>query len=449
MNSNSKAKVDFPPWPQYEEDEIAAATRVLQSGQVNYWNGEEGRKFEKEFAEYHGVPYAVAVTNGTVALELALYALGIGPGDDVVVTPRSFIASASCIVNSGARPVFADVDRDSGNITAETVRSALTSRTRAIIVVHLGGWPCDMDPLIELAREKGLYVIEDCAQAHGARYKGRPVGSLGHISAFSFCTDKIMTTGGEGGMVLTSDSGLWSRMWSYKDHGKSWDAVYNREHPPGFRWLHESFGTNWRLTEMQSVIGRVQLAKLDRWVKKRHENAGMLIEGLSGIPGLRVPVPEEHVGHAWYKFYAYVEPERLKAGWNRNRIMQAVAEQGIPCMQGICPEIYLERAFCGGDRRSGVGSRTSDVGRRMSDDGGRTSEGGKQRSEVRSQWVSESMSHKSEDRGQTSEVSLRPEERLPVAKELGETSLMFLVHPTLGEREMKETVRVVREIMLE
>ena len=383
-------KNTFPLWPSHEADEIAAVVRVLESGRVNYWSGEEGCAFEREFAHYHGVSHGVAVANGTVALDLALIALGLGPGDEVIVTPRTFLASASSIVNAGARPVFADVDRNSGNITPETVRSVLTPRTRAVMAVHLAGWPCDMDGIMKLSQEHGLYVIEDCAQAHGARWKGRPAGSMGHVGAFSFCTDKIMSTGGEGGMVITSDEKLWHRMWSYKDHGKSWDAVYHREHPPGFRWLHESFGTNWRLTEMQSALGRIQLKKLDRWFQRRRENARVLADGLCPLPGLRVPLPEPHMEHAWYKFYAFVRPEELKAGWSRDRIAQTLQDKGIPCLHGGCSEVYLEKAFDGG---------------------------------------------------------FRPRERLPVARELGETSLMFLVHPTLEREHMERVVRAVGEVM--
>jgi len=397
----------FPPWPYYASDEIAAVTNVLKSGRVNYWTGDEGRKFEHEFADYHGVKYAVAVANGTVALDLALHALGIGSGDEVIVTPRTFIASVSCIINAGAWPVFADVDPDSGNITPETVRAVLTPETRAIMPVHLAGWPCEMDGIMDLAERHGLYVIEDCAQAHGAKYKNQLVGTFGHVGAFSFCQDKIMSTGGEGGMVITHDRDLWQKMWSFKDHGKSWDAVYNREHPPGFRWLHESFGTNWRMTEMQSAMGRAQLGKLDKWIGKRRENARILIEGLTAVPGLRVPVPEKHVGHAWYKFYAYVEPERLKPGWSRDRIMQEVSEQDVPCMQGICPEVYLEKAFSSSSQKSVVSSQ----------------------------------------RSMGEERNLRPERRLPVAKELGETSLMFLVHPTLTDKEISKTCAVLTQVM--
>src|SRR5690606_11358648 len=200
--------------------------------------------------------YAVAVANGTLALDLALKALNVGDGDEVIVTPRTFLASVSCIVTAGATPVFADVDLNTQAISAETIAPVISAKTKAIIVVHLGGMPADMDPIMELARAHNIFVIEDCAQAHGATYKGKSVGSIGHIGAWSFCQDKIMTTGGEGGMVTTNSKDLWSAMWSYKDHGKSWEAVYEREHPPGFRWLHESFGTNWRMTEIQAVIGR-------------------------------------------------------------------------------------------------------------------------------------------------------------------------------------------------
>ena len=377
------------PWPVFSTDEIEAATSPLRFGKVNYWTGTEGRDFEKEFATYTGCSHAIAVANGTLALELALYALGIGSGDEVITTCRTFIASASCIVIRGAVPVLADVDPVSQNITAETIRPHITPRTKAIIAVHLAGWPCDMDAIMDLAKTQGLKVIEDCAQCHGATYKGRPVGSLGDVAAFSFCQDKIMTTGGEGGMLTTNDQSVWERAWAYKDHGKSWDAVYKRHHPPGFRWLHESFGTNWRLTEMQSAIGRVQLKKLPEWVAKRQANAAMLTEAFRHISALRVTIPGPEVGHAYYKYYAFISQEHLKAGWSRDRIMEAICSEGIPCYSGSCSEIYLEKAF---------------------------------------------------------EV-IRPVDRLPVAKELGGTSLMFLVHPTLGEQEMTQTCMAVEKVM--
>jgi dTDP-4-amino-4,6-dideoxygalactose transaminase len=379
------------PWPYFAQDEIDAASAVLMSGKINYWTGEVGRLFEQEFAAFTGCNNAIALANGTVALELALYALGIGEGDEVIVTPRTFIASASCAVMRGAKPVVADIDPVSQNITAKTVKAALTQKTKAIIAVHLAGWPCDMDPIMDLARQHGINVIEDCAQAHGAVYKERPVGSLGDMAAFSFCQDKIMTTGGEGGMLTLNDRNLWEKAWAFKDHGKSYDAVYNRQHPAGFRWLHESFGTNWRLTEMQSAIGRKQLRKLPQWVNIRRRNAAILTESFSRIPALRVTIPPDHIDHAYYKYYVFIRPERLKNGWNRDSVMEAVCAEGIPCFSGSCSEIYLEKAF--------------------------DAEG------------------------------LRPRTRLSVAKELGETSLMFLVHPTLSENDMNAVCRAVQKVM--
>jgi len=381
----------FSPWPSFTDEEADAARNVILSNKVNYWTGQECRAFEKEFAAWAGVEYAIALANGTVALDVALKALGVGPGDEVVVTPRTFLASVSAVVNAGAVPVFADVDRDSQNITAQTISRVLTPRTKAVICVHLAGWPCDMDPIMALAHARRLFVIEDCAQAHGAVYKGRPVGSIGHVGAWSFCQDKIMTTGGEGGMVTTSDRELWSRMWSFKDHGKSWEAVYEREHPPGFRWLHESFGTNWRMLETQAVIGRIQLRRMPEWHARRLENAEALWSCARRLRGLRVPEIPEGVEHAAYKCYVFVESEQLKPNWSRDRILGEINTLGIPCYSGSCSEVYLEKAF------EGTG------------------------------W--------------------RPEPRLPNARELGDTSLMFLVHPTLKPDEIGKTCDVLTEVM--
>ena len=384
------------PWPDFSEEEVQAVSAVLQSNRVNYWTGDECRKFEVEFAAWVGTSHAIALTNGTVALDLALKALDVGPGDEVVVTPRTFIASISTVVNAGARPVFADVDLDSGNITAETIAAVITPKTKAIILVHLAGWPCDMDPIMALAKVHGLKVIEDCAQAHGAQYKGKSIGSIGHVAAWSFCQDKIMTTGGEGGMVTTNDAELWSKMWSFKDHGKSYNAVYHQNHPPGFRWVHESFGTNWRMIEMQAVIGRIQLGKMADWTKARDRNANMLISALEPFAGtdgfLRIPVLSEPGSkHAFYKLYAYVKPDKLGGKWSRDMIVEHIVESGAPCYQGSCSEVYLEKAFEGS--------------------------------------------------------GFAPESYLPNARQLGETSLMFLVHPSLTDEDMRKYVNAVGEVM--
>lgn len=385
----------FSPWPCYSEEEAEAVSRTLLSNKVNYWTGKECLGFEKDFAAWTDSAYAIALGNGTLALEIALRALGIGSGDEVIVTPRTFIASVSCVVSVGATPVFADVDPDSQNINAKTIENVLTSRTKAVICVHLAGMPCDMDPIMELARKHDLFVVEDCAQAHGARYKGKSVGSIGHVGAWSFCQDKIMTTGGEGGMVTTDDRALWSKMWAYKDHGKSWDAVYVKKHPPGFgyRWLYESFGSNYRMLEIQAVIGRIQLKRMSEWKAKRQENARQIWSVAADVPGLRVPVFPEWADHAAYKCYVFAVNETLKSDWNRDRIMSEINSRGVPCYSGACSEVYLEKAF--------------------------------------------------------ESTGWRPAERLPVAKELGETSLMFLVHPTLEKEHIEKTCSVLREVMNE
>lgn len=381
----------FASWPSFTVEEAAAIQQVILSNKVNYWTGLETRQFEKEFAAWSGTDYAVALANGTLALDASLNALDIGPGDEVIVTPRTFIASISCVVNAGATPVFADVEPVSGNISARTIARVLTPRTKAVICVHLAGWACDMDPIMALADQHEFKVIEDCAQAHGAMYKNRMVGSIGHISAWSFCQDKIMTTGGEGGMVTTNDELLWRKMWSFKDHGKSYEAVYEREHPPGFRWLHESFGTNWRMLEMQGVIGRIQLGRMAAWTEARTSNAEAIWNTCRLHEVVRVPEVPVDVMHAHYKCYVYVRPEKLATGWSRDRIIDEINKLGVPCYQGSCSEVYLEKAFDG--------------------------------------------------------TGFRPAERLPVAKELGETSLMFLVHPTLTGKEIDRTCTAIHQVL--
>lgn len=381
----------FPPWPHFAQDEIDAAAQVLASGKVNYWTGDACQRFEAGFADYTGCRHAIALANGTLALELALYALDIGPGAEVIVPARTFIASASAAVARGATPVIAEVDATTQTLTVDTIRAAITPKTRAIIAVHLAGWPCDMDAIMDLAHMHGIKVVEDCAQAHGATYKGRLVGSLGDMAAFSFCQDKIMTTGGEGGMLVLNDTELWKKAWAYKDHGKSWDAVHQRQHTPGFRWLHESFGSNWRMTEMQAAIGLRQLEKLDAWRARRQANAALLTACFSGLVGLRITPPPPEISHAYYKYYAFLMPETLRPEWGQAHIIDAINAEGIPCFSGSCSEIYREQAF----QRAGLG----------------------------------------------------PGERLPIARQLGETSLMFLVHPTLGEQEMRDTCQAVTKVM--
>jgi dTDP-4-amino-4,6-dideoxygalactose transaminase len=380
---------ELPSWPSFTEQEAQAVSDVLLSNKVNYWTGSQGKSFEKEFAAWAKTEYAIAVANGTLALELALRALGITAGDEVVVTSRTFIASASAIVNVGAKPVFADVELTSQNISAESIHAVLSNKTKAIICVHLAGWPCDMDAINLLAQQHKLFVIEDCAQAHGALYRGKPVGGLGDVAAWSFCQDKIMTTGGEGGMVTTNNKVLWDKMWSYKDHGKSYDTVFNKQHPPGFRWLHESIGSNWRMTEMQAAIGRIQLTRMTEWQQQRQANAQQLASCLAQFPFITVPQVPEHIQHAFYKFYAFVDKGQNSI--SRDQIIESLNAAGVPCMQGSCGEVYLEKAFDG--------------------------------------------------------LDVRPEQPLTNAKHLSDSAIMFMVHPTITTQDMQHVCQLVQDCL--
>ena len=379
-------------WPIYDDEQISDVVEVLRSGRVNAWTGSYVGDFESAYASSIGRKHAIALANGSVALDVAVRVLGIGEGDEVIVTPRSFAISASCVPMAGGVPVFADVDRDSQNISASAIREKMTERTRGIIVVHLAGWPCDMTAIEALAREHGVWLVEDCAQAHGAEVDGRPVGSFGDISVFSFCQDKIITTGGEGGLLAMDDDKLWNDAWSWKDHGKSYEAVFQRQHPPGFRWLHEGWGTNLRMTSLQAALGLRQLERLPTWHEQRTRNANFLIDEFDKLPLLRTPRPPSNVRHAWYRLYTFIRPEWLKPGWSRDRILREIDAAGVECFTGSCPEIYLERAFA--------------------------------------------------DRG------FSPEERLPNARLLGETSLAFLVDPAQSADKLRRTTGAVRDVVV-
>jgi len=381
----------FSPWPSYTLEDAKAVTEILLSNKVNYWTGLECRKFEKEFADWSQSKYSIALSNGTLALDLAFNALSIGVGDEVIVTSRTFIASVSSIVNSGATPIFVDVDINSQNIATELIGAAITNRTKAIVCVHLAGWPCEMDDIMSLADQFDLYVVEDCSQAHGAKYKGKSVGSIGHIGCWSFCQDKIMTTGGEGGMVTTNNKSLWDKMWAYKDHGKSYKAVYEREHLESFKWLHESFGSNYRMTEIQAVLGRIQLKIMPDWHNKRLQNINKIWSTARKCKGLRVPEIPKHIDHAAYKCYVFIQLDKLNKNWTRDIIIKKITSLGVPCFSGACPEVYLEKAF--------------------------------------------------------DNTGLRPKERLVNAKELGEVSLAFLVHPTLTNEDISKTCNVLKSVM--
>ena len=383
-------------WPIYEEDEIKLTSNILRSGKVNYWTGKEGSYFEKEFAAWCGTKYAIAVSNGSVALYAIYKSIGLKPGNEIITTPRTFIATSSSALMLGAIPIFSDVDENSGCITAEKIEPLITERTKAISIVHLAGWPADIVPIKNLAKRFNLFLIEDCSQAHGASIeingKSQSVGSFGDASAWSFCQDKIISTAGEGGMVTTNNKELFELIWSLKDHGKNINSVFNTSHQSGFRWLSENIGTNFRLTELQSAIGRIQLSKLSRWNELRTRNANILINKLMKLDSIRTPSPIEGFKHAWYKFYCFLEPNNIKPEWNRDKIISEIQGQGFPAFHGGCSEIYLEKCF---------------------------------------EQFNDKISY----------------ERLPIAKRLGETSLMFLIHPSITIDQMNHYANSIYNVI--
>ena len=344
-------------YPYYNKSIINKVSDVLKSGKVNYWTGNECKKFEKEFSNYHNVKYSIAVSNGSVALEIGLKALGLKKKDEVIVTPRSFIISASCVLNLGLRPVFADID-DNGNLSIEGIKKVYNKNIKAIIIVHLNGIVCDLDPILKFVKKNKVYLIEDCSQAHGAIYKHKKVGSFGDISTWSFCQDKIISTGGEGGMISTSKKKLWSRLWSLKDHGKNYKSVFYKKHKTGFRWLHDNLGSNYRMTEMQAVIGREQLKSLDEQIKRRNLMASLYIYELRDyyqkynilkeIDFKCQTCPLKHsiklcdrCRHAYYRLNLFVHKNKI----NQIKLIEALNKNKINCNTGSCSEIYREKIF--------------------------------------------------------------------------------------------------------
>ena len=378
-------------WPFYSEDEINAVSSVLSSGLVNKWFGNITNAFETEFAKYFNLKNALTTANGTLSLEAAYSAIDFKEGEELITTPRSFIATASSAVVKGARVRFADVDIDSGNITSNSIEPLINKKTRAITVVHLAGWPADIKNIAALAKTYDLDLIEDCSQAHGAKFEGKFVGTFSDISTWSFCNDKIISTGGEGGMISSRNSKYFQKIWSYRDHGKDKNLVENKSSVSSYNWLHSNLGSNIRMTELQSAIGRLQLTKLEGWIEKRKYNAQIFKSYLSEINSVRVPLPNKNIKSAWYKFYCYVVPKALKDGWSRDRIIEEITNSGFPAFSGSCSELYLEKCF--------------------------------------------------------KDFYKSPKRRLTVAKQLGETSLMFLIHPTITNKEIHNYASVARKVL--
>jgi sugar O-acyltransferase (sialic acid O-acetyltransferase NeuD family) len=341
-------------WPQYTEKMINNVSEILKSGKVNQWTGNKVKEFEKKYAEYFGVKWAIAVTNGTVAIDLCLRAIGLQHGDEVIVTPRSFLASATAISTCGGIPVFVDVDINTQNITLDNIKKGISKKTKAVILVHLAGITCDCEEIVEWCHKHHIYVIEDCAQCHGAKYNNKYAGTFGDINAWSFCQDKIISTGGEGGMVTTNNEELFKKAWSYKDHGKNYDKILDensdlfKNEPPRagfFRNVHDSIGTNFRMTEIQASLGLDSLELLDEWIQIRRKNAKQLSECLKKYHFLEVLEYNEKYYHCYYKYYFYVKDSILGHKQIRDFIIQEFIKAGISAIQGSCSEIYKEGGY--------------------------------------------------------------------------------------------------------
>ena len=386
-------------YPNYNKKTLKKVQQVLRSGRVNYWTGNECKEFEKEFSKYVGNKYSITLSNGSVALELALKALRLEKGDEIIVSPRSFIISASCVLSLGLKPIFADVDYN-GNLSIEGIKDAYSKKVKAIIVVHLNGLSCDMDPILKFVKKNRILLIEDCSQAHGASYKGNKVGSFGDVSTWSFCQDKIISTGGEGGMISTNDKRLWLRLWSLKDHGKNYKSVFFKNHKIGFKWLHDDFGSNYRMTEIQATIGREQLKSLDKQIQKRNLIAKLYINELEDyylkykifkIPDFKYQnyqLKENNLSvHAFYLLNLFINKNKI----NQYKLLEQVYKKNIICGVGACPEIYREKIF--------------------------------------------------------KKLKLYPKKRLINAKLLGETSIMFPINPNTSIKKVKLEINSIKKIL--
>jgi dTDP-4-amino-4,6-dideoxygalactose transaminase len=341
----------------YTKSQINTVANILKKNETNYWTGKYVKKFEKEFSSYFGNKYSVAVSNGSVALEIAIRSLNLKKGDEVIVTPRSFVISASCVLNLDLKPIFADVDKN-GNLNIHTIKKVFSNKVRAIIIVHLNGLPCDLDEILNFKKEKNIFLIEDCSQAHGAKYKKKFVGSFGDISAWSFCQDKIISTGGEGGMIATNNEKLWQSCWSFKDHGKNFNSCFHKKHKVGFKWLHDFYGSNYRMTEIQAAIGREQLKSLNQQIKKRNLIANLYLSELKdyyekysffkkpnfkcvSCPFNKSKKKCNQCRHAFYRLNFFINKSKI----NQTKFLKEMEKKKISCGIGSCPEIYREKIF--------------------------------------------------------------------------------------------------------
>jgi dTDP-4-amino-4,6-dideoxygalactose transaminase len=333
-------------WPKFDEKAIQAVNEVLRSGKVNYWTGPKGMEFERKYAEWQGSKFAISTSNGTSALHVAITALGIGPGDEVIVPSYTFIASSFAIVQAGAIPRFADVNIDDHCISLESAEKLLNERTKAIMPVHLYGNVCDMDKIADFAKKYNLFVIEDNAEAFGGAYKGKKTGTLGDIAACSFCQNKTFTTGGEGGMVTTDNEELAWRCRSFRDHGYNVkERLSLLELEQKLPYVHDMVGWNYRMTEMQSAIGLVELERMDTWnMPNRRRNAHIIMEILKDFPQVKyMPIDTEERQNGWYVMAFSLDIENMTC--DIKQFVDAAGAEGVVCWKVFWPQCHTEKAY--------------------------------------------------------------------------------------------------------
>lgn len=326
---------DFP-WPVFDEAEIHAVEEIIRSGNWGDPNcSDRVAAFEKEFADYCGSKYAVSVVNGSVALRVALIACGVRPGDEVIVPPYTFIATASIVIEANCVPVFVDIDPDTYNLDASKLEAAITERTRAVIPVHFGGQACDMDKIMAIAKKYDLKIIEDACHAHGAEYKGRKLGTIGHFGCFSFQSSKNMTSG-EGGIAICNDKELYDNMNSLRNVGRV----------EGGQWYeHHNAGCNYRMTQIQAVLLSQQLKRLEEQARKRNENGLYLNDLLAEIDGI-TPMTRGH-GETLHSYHIYIM-RYDKSKFNdlpKVKFAEMLAAEGVPCFMGYPKPLYKQPLF--------------------------------------------------------------------------------------------------------
>ncbi len=389
----------FPPFPIYGEEEISAAERVLRSGKFSRLSGVEAHSFEQEYAAWFGVKHAIGANNGTSAIHMALAALEIGPGDEVIHTSHCFIGTATPTAHNGATPVFADIDPRTFNIDPKSIEAKITPRTKAIVPVHINGCPADMDEIMDIARRHNLYVIEDAAQAHGALYKGKKVGTIGDVGCFSFWEDKLMTTAGEGGIIITDNDEIAKRAIMFQNHG---EAAADSSYYVGERlYHHEILGWNYRMNELQGAVGREQLKKLDASIEGRRRNAHMLTELFNEVEGILPPYEPEYVKHVFYKYIIRLDRKVLDI--DAKDFVAALQAEGIPCSRRYPTPLHKQPVF---EKKRGLG------------------------------------------KGQfpfTDEVSYGS--GLPNCEELPHDLVRLLMNPNMAEEEVTDTVKAVKKVV--